>query len=227
MPSFRSPQTPIGEDDPSLYFQPQRDPDELLKMGMQSQKAVSSRNKIADDEEMQTEIDRMLDALREVPLPDDALPAVQSYAPVSDAGGYFAKTRGAESGGNDAAVNGVSGATGRYQFMPSTWGTLAKEAPHLGLTPEGIKDPAQQERAMQYYTGKSANVLKQVLGRAPTGGELYALHMFGQNGGASLVANQDAPLQALFPKIVFDQNPFLKNYTTGRQLLADFNRRFA
>lgn len=225
IPAYRSPVLPM-DDAPDFPNLPTRDPNELLKTGLAMRAASEARGKAADEEDRQSELDKMLEALRAVPIPHDA-PAQDEYDYAPDTGGYFGKTRGAESGGNDSAVNAVSGAAGRYQFLPSTWEGLAKEAPELGLTAEGIKDPAQQERAMHYFTEKNRRQLSQVLGRNPTGGELYSAHMFGGAGGSHLVANQDAPLESLFPKVVFDQNPFLKSYQTGRQLLADFNRRFA
>lgn len=140
---------------------------------------------------------------------------------------YFERNRGAESGGNDRAVNQITQASGRYQFLPATWRGIMKEAPHLGLTEEGIFDPAQQDAAMRYYTSKSVSALKPMLGRDPTGGELYALHLLGHAGGANLIANAGKALPDLISQDAIRANPWLKQFDSGVDLLRYLNRRFA
>lgn len=140
--------------------------------------------------------------------------------------GYFASNRRFESGNNPRARNPITGASGSFQFLPSTWASLIKEAPDLGLTEDGIFDDKQQDAAMRYYTSKSVQRLKPMLNRAPTGGELYTLHLLGHNGGEHVVRNQGAKLASLLPEAVFKANPWLRNYDTGRDLLEDLNKRF-
>lgn len=130
-----------------------------------------------------------------------------------------------ESGDNPNAQNS-SGATGLYQFMPATWGWIMKEAPDLGLTEEGIKDPAQQTKAMRYYTRKSAQILEPILGRKPTGGELYLLHLLGHSGGPNVLSAIDKPITETISSGAYRSNPFLKQYTTGRDLIAGLNKTF-
>src|SRR5690606_8898322 len=108
--------------------------------------------------------------------------------------GYFARNRQFESSNNPNARNPITGASGSYQFLPSTWRGLMKEAPHLGLTEEGIFADKQQDAAMKYYTGKSASILRPMLGRAPTGGELYLAHLLGHAGGPAVNRGTERPL---------------------------------
>ena len=140
--------------------------------------------------------------------------------------GYFARNRQFESGGNSKARNPITGASGSYQFLPSTWRGLMKEAPHLGLTEEGILDDKQQDAAMRYYTGKSAAILRPLLGRAPTGGELYLAHLLGHSGGPAVIRGADRPLSEIVDSRAIEANPWLKNYVTGQDLIEALNRRF-
>lgn len=141
-----------------------------------------------------------------------ATPAVASAAPAADAtgaraaptfaatggamGDYLSTTRAKESGGDDAARNPNSTATGRYQFTADTWNGLAKKYPDLGLTANGRTDPAQQERAMQAFTRDNADALSRV-GIPINPGNLYVSHFLGEAGGPKFIAgamsNPDAP----------------------------------
>lgn len=144
----------------------------------------------------------------------------------ADMDDYMARNAKFESGANDAAVNPGSGATGTFQFLPSTWNWIAKEAPELGLTPEGMKDRSQQIKAMRYYTNKSVRTLEPILGRKPTGGELYLLHLLGHSGGPAVLSNLDAPITSTISEGAYRGNPFLKQYTTGHDLIAGLNKTF-
>lgn len=122
---------------------------------------------------------------------------VPSFASAGGAmGDYLATTRAKESGGDDAAKNPASTATGRYQFTQGTWNGLAKKYPDLGLTPNGRTDPAQQERAMQAFTDDNAKALT-AAGVPINPGNLYVSHFLGEAGGPRFIAgamsNPDAP----------------------------------
>ena len=144
----------------------------------------------------------------------------------ADMDDYMKRNARFESGGNENAVNQGSGATGLFQFLPSTWNWIAKAAPDLGLTPEGMKDRTQQIKAMRYYTDKSVKTLEPILGRKPTGGELYLLHLLGHSGGPAVLSKLDAPLTETISEGARRGNPFLKQYETGRELIAGLNQRF-
>lgn len=128
---------------------------------------------------------------------------------------YFANARATESGGNDAAKNPNSTATGRYQFLDSTWRGLMDQYPELGLTAEGRTDGAQQERAMAKFTQDNARTLAGA-GLPVNPGTLYAAHFLGA-GGASNVLGQDpaSPLSAYLQPGVLEANPNLNGMTVG------------
>lgn len=128
---------------------------------------------------------------------------------------YFASTRRSESGGNDNAKNPNSSATGRYQFLDSTWQGLAQQHPELGLTPDGRNDPAQQERAMKAFTMDNARQLKGA-GVGVNPGTLYAAHFLGAGGASKVLsAAANTPVASLVGPEVVQANPQLANMTVG------------
>jgi hypothetical protein len=139
---------------------------------------------------------------------------------------YEAKVGGFESSGSDTAVNKTSGASGRYQFMPSTAEGIIKANPHLNISANWRTNPEDQQKLMKVYTDTSREILRKALGRDPTGGELYALHLFGHGKGPSIVAGGNAPLVSLTSEAERSGNPFLNNFKTAADLLAYFNKRF-
>lgn len=158
--------------------------------------------------------------------PDDGSPDLNADVPGVPAG-YFRSLYGVESDNDPNAVNTKSGtnASGLGQLLPSTYHAIVQEAPHLGLSPDGILDPAQNTAATRYYTEKSVGILK-AMGLPVTAENLYALHHFGYAGGPKLINNQDAPLQSIFGSKVFKANPYLYNYQTGSDLLKLFGQKF-
>jgi len=150
-----------------------------------------------------------------------------SNEPLDDAtGDYVVRNASFESGNNPKAVNPGSGASGLFQFLPSTWRGIMQEDPSLGLTADGIFDVEQQKKAMNHYTRKSAVILNGVLGRKPTGGELYLLHLLGHSGGPAVLADINAPITSTIDPAAYRSNPFLKQYKTGRDLIAGLNGKF-
>lgn len=149
--------------------------------------------------------------------------AAPSIAPASTAaplppstGDYFSSIRRAESGGNDAARNPNSTATGRYQFLEGTWNDLAKRHPNLGLTPDGRLDPNQQERAMRVFTDENSAVLKR-RGFEATPGNLYAAHFLGSGDAPRVLgAADDVPVSSILDQRVIAANPHLANMTAGQ-----------
>lgn len=132
---------------------------------------------------------------------------------------YFAAIRTAESGGNDRAKNPRSSATGRYQFIESTWSNLAQKYPDLGLTPDGRTDPAQQERAIRAFTRDNAQALS-AAGIPVDGGSLYAAHFLGADGAKQVLsADPSASVASIVGDRVVRANPFLSSMS-----VADFQR---
>lgn len=93
-----------------------------------------------------------------------------------------------ESGLNPNAKNPRSSAGGLFQFIDST-------AARYGLS--NRFDPAAAADAAARLTRDNGTSLSKVLGRAPTGGELYLAHQQGAGGAAKLLANPDAPAASL------------------------------
>lgn len=140
--------------------------------------------------------------------------------------GYFERLTGQESGGDDTAVNKLSGASGRYQFMPGTVVDLVKRVPGLAekINDKWRTDPTQQQALLEAYTQLSLDALKPIVkDRMPTYGELYAMHFFGHGGGKKALTNPDTPLGELFPDVVFEQNPTLNRNMTGAQFVRYIN----
>lgn len=86
-------------------------------------------------------------------------------------GDYLEKTRKSESGGNDNAQN-PHGASGRYQFVKSTWEGLGydwKDRFNVDL----------QEEAMKRYTAQTTSAFKNKFKSEPTDADLYGMHFLG------------------------------------------------
>lgn len=135
---------------------------------------------------------------------------------VGVSGGYLSAIRNAESGGNDAAKNPLSSATGRYQFIASTWAGLMAKHPELGLTADGRLDPAQQELAIRVFTADNARVLEGA-GIAATGGNMYAAHFLGAGGAVKVLnAAGSSAVSDLVSADVVAANPFLSGMTVDQ-----------
>lgn len=131
--------------------------------------------------------------------------------------GYFEAIRAAESGGNDSAKNPNSTATGRYQFLTSTWNDLAKRYPQLGLTDRN--NPEQQEAAIRVFTRENAGRLADA-GIPLSNGNLYAAHFLGSEDAIDVLNADDSTLVSEYvsPRVI-KANPFLSGMT-----VADFKR---
>lgn len=146
-----------------------------------------------------------------LPPPSVQPPASSGGAVIDD--GYFAAIRSAESGGNDAARNPLSSATGRYQFTRGTWEGLMRKHPGLGLTSAGRLDPAQQERAIRAFTADNAKTL-QGAGIPINRGNLYAAHFLGAGDAVRVLRSRgETRLTDLLSPAVIKANPFLRDMT--------------
>lgn len=154
-----------------------------------------------------------------MPMPGSETQPPRAMGVLNGNGDYFTRVRQGESGGNDAARNPRSTATGRYQFIQSTWDGLRRDHPDLELTPDGRLDPEQQTRAMRRFTQLNATALERA--RIPvTDANLYAAHFLGAGGASSVLRAPDsAPMSSLVSSQVISANPHLRN-----MMAADFRR---
>jgi Transglycosylase SLT domain len=97
--------------------------------------------------------------------------------------GYMATMAQIESGGDPNAQNASSSAGGLFQQLDAN-------AQAYGVA--NRFDPAQSADGAARFAVDNANVLRGVLGREPTGGELYLAHQQGPGGARSLLRNPDA-----------------------------------
>ncbi len=97
--------------------------------------------------------------------------------------GYLNKVAMIESGGNPNADNPNSTAGGLFQQIDAN-------AAQYGVTNK--YDAVQSTEGAVRFAVDNMNYLTSVLGREPTGGELYLAHQQGPGGAARLLANPDA-----------------------------------
>lgn len=113
---------------------------------------------------------------------------------MADLAGYFKRTAQIESNGNPNAVNKGSGATGLYQFIPSTWNGLPWSQLGYGSIPK-MTDPQAQQKGMEYFTNQNINQFRKAYNRDPSNAELYQMHQQGFGGYRKLMSLPDnAPL---------------------------------
>jgi hypothetical protein len=98
-------------------------------------------------------------------------------------GGYMATMAQIESGGDPNAQNSESSAGGLFQQIDSN-------AEAYGVA--NRFDPAQSADGAARFAVDNANTLRKVLGRDPTGAELYLAHQQGPGGATALLSNPNA-----------------------------------
>ena len=102
--------------------------------------------------------------------------------------GYLARVAQIESSNNPNAKNPNSSAGGLFQFIDST-------ARQYGL--QNRYDPEQATAAAAKLARDNAAILRNSLGREPTGAELYLAHQQGAGGALKLLQNGDRPASEL------------------------------
>jgi len=128
---------------------------------------------------------------------------------------YLLATARRESSLNPTAKAGTSTATGLFQFIEQTWlGTMKAAGAKLGLgsyadaitaRPDGTftvsdagakqaildlrRDPKVAATMAGALTQRNRDALAGTLGRDPTSGDLYAAHVLGAKGAATLIAD--------------------------------------
>ncbi|WP_336488862.1 lytic transglycosylase domain-containing protein [Methylobacterium nigriterrae] len=131
---------------------------------------------------------------------------------------YLLSTAQRESALDPSAKAGTSSATGLFQFIDQTWlGVMKTAGPKLGLQdyadaitarPDGTyavadgatrqaildlrRDPKIAATLAGALTQKNREALSTALGREPTSGDLYAAHVLGAKGAATLIGSAQA-----------------------------------
>lgn len=132
-----------------------------------------------------------------------------------DYSSYLPSIRASESAGNDSARNSLSTATGRYQFLKTTWDGLVNKYPNSGLSFEGRLDPQQQEVAIRLFTAENARMLKNS-GVSLSNGTLYAAHFLGASDAVKVLQGAPSDLVAAHVSArVINANPFLRGMTVA------------
>lgn len=154
-----------------------------------------------------------VDAKKPPKKPTAPSPAVD---PIAD---FMQRARGAESGGDDGAKNPKSSATGRYQFIDSTWlATYRAENPGSRETDAQILakrgDGNLQDRLMRRLTEDNAAALRSA-GVPITTGNLYLAHFAGPQGAVALHRDPSASVETVLGTRVVSANPFLKGMSAA------------
>jgi hypothetical protein len=127
---------------------------------------------------------------------------------------------GTESGGDPNARNPLSSATGRGQFINSTWLDMMKGEPEAqGKTPAEIlamrTNPAISDRMTGKYAEQNAAALR-ASGMDVTPGTIKLAHTFGPAGARSILSSRDnVPVAQVMPANVMQANPWIGNKTVG------------
>jgi len=154
-------------------------------------------------------------------LPEELSPPSQISAPfppkvvgkeLTPADTLKARIRRAESGGNDAAKNPNSSATGRYQFTRETW-----EA--LGGDWNNRFDPNEQERLMDALVKQNEAALKKA-GFEGSAGELYLAHFAGVKGALKLLRNPKGSAEVLLGQAAANANRSILDNKTAAEVIA-------
>jgi hypothetical protein len=127
---------------------------------------------------------------------------------------------GTESGGDPNARNPLSSATGRGQFINSTWLDMMKNEPEAqGKTPAEIlamrTNPAISDRMTGKYADQNAAALR-ASGMEVTPGTIKLAHTFGPAGARSILSSRDnVPVAQVMPANVMQANPWIGGKTVG------------
>ncbi|MCP1270573.1 lysozyme family protein [Acetobacter cerevisiae] len=151
------------------------------------------------------------------PQTGEASPTAQSGASDLIAQGLLDHMRQAESGGDNAAKNPRSSATGAFQFTNPTWTGLMRQHPELGLTADGRTDPAQSETAAKQLASDNIAYMLAKGVQNPTQGQAYLAHFAGAPAATNLIqADPSAPASSILSPAQVAANPFLRGMTAGQ-----------
>ena len=122
---------------------------------------------------------------------------------------YLRKLTLAESGGNPNAKNPMGTASGKYQFIESTWKNMTKKY-GLNYTLDDRFDPKKSEQVTRLFTAENENYLKSKVGRELNDGDRYLAHFLGAGGASNLLStmqkNPNAPISTVMSPNAINSN---------------------
>lgn len=147
------------------------------------------------------------------------------------AGDVDALIVGLESGGNDAATNSTSSATGAGQFLNSTWLQLVKaEKPELASGKSDAEllalrtDGALSRQMVAAYREQNSRELR-AAGVTVNAVNVYAAHHFGPDGAVAFAkASNDTPMSSILNADAIAANKYLQGKTKA-DVLGNWQRR--
>jgi hypothetical protein len=143
---------------------------------------------------------------------------------------YYTRIEGAESGGNDRAVNPTvvngkkASASGRFQFTEATWKGVINQY-NLPYTLEDRFDKNKSQKVMELFTKDNADFL-QKNGIETTNSNLYFAHFLGKAGAVRYIKkmqenpNQSVNNVATLAEIKWNKNIFINkdgSYKTAQE----------
>jgi hypothetical protein len=149
----------------------------------------------------------------------------QASEPV-DMNAYLDRLAFVESSNRPTAQASTSSAAGLFQFTEDTWRDSARLVPELRARMNDDDfmdlrfDPELSRQVVEATTASNAELLRSVLDREPTAGELYAAHFLGRRGSLQLVSSPpDRPAEEVFPRPArANRNVFYKPDGTPRTI---------
>jgi len=128
-----------------------------------------------------------------------------------------------ESGGDYTANSPTSTAYGKYQLLDSTNKQVAKE---LGKTPEYLRTPEGQEKAMKYLYNSYTTLLES-LGEPETKENIYTVHQLGETRASryfnnTLTGKDYTIMWKNLPKSVQDT----VKRTDQQEILKEWNKQY-
>ena len=121
------------------------------------------------------------------------------------------------SGSDTYAYNEKSGAAGIYQFTESVWDNLMQNEPKLGLTENGrvSKDTTQQQKAFEFITRQSSEIL-QAVGLEVNTENIYASYLLGGLKAVEvLTADDTVKISTLVDNKILTDNEIPKDMTVA------------
>jgi Transglycosylase-like domain len=144
------------------------------------------------------------------PLPTFAqgVPGAGGGAATGPSPGYLTRLAQIENPSGNPYDTSPTGATGKYQFTPSTWRDFGGGG--------DIHSNADQDAAIKRLNDNHFDGLQNALGRPPTDAEMYLAHQQGLGGAIKLLQNPNAPAGSVVSSQAIRVNAGNPNMSAGQ-----------